>query len=111
MKNLTFVTALLVGLGATTAQAKTVCNVQSDSISTIEVQQDGGEENLTITSTSGQKARLLVLRNHGGVTIAVVDTAITKTNVNSGLIMVKNPAGTTTVAVEGQILTATCEEK
>src|SRR6218665_2485794 len=73
VKNLTFVTALLVGLGATTAQAKTECKVQSDSISTIEIQQDGGEENLTLTSTSGQKARLLVLRNHGGVTVAIVD--------------------------------------
>lgn len=111
MKNLAIVTGLLAGLTATAAQAGTVCKVASDNISTIEIQRDGGEENLTITNSEGDKARLLVLRNHGGVTVAIVDSALTGGKTNSGIMMVKNANGSATVAINGDILSATCEEK
>ncbi len=111
MKNLAIVTGLLAGLTATAAQAGTVCKVASEDIATIEIQRDGGEENLTVTNSAGEKARLLVLRNHGGVTVAIVDSAITGSKTNAGLMMVKNANGTATVAINGDILSATCEEK
>lgn len=111
MKNLALVTGLLTTISVTAAQAQTECSLNSDTISKIEIQRDGGEETLSITSTEGQKARLLVLRNHGGVTIAIVDNALTGSNVNSGLMIAHGNNGSATVAVNGQILKAQCENK
>lgn len=110
MKKLGLVAGVLMALAASTSHAGTVCKVASDKISTLEIQRDGGEETLTITSVKNQKTRLLVTRNYGGVTIAIVDSAVTADNSNSGIMMAKNPNGSSTVAIDGQILQATCSE-
>jgi hypothetical protein len=52
-----------------------------------------------------------VLRNHDGVTIAIVDSAISGSKTNAGIMMVKNANGSASVAIDGDILSATCEEK